>query len=63
MHIISVADFPSSVRKCLILPVECSPQKSLILLEIVPAEFMQEAGADLGGGCRGCARPPPAPLR
>ena len=62
MHIISAADFPYSARKCLILPAECSPQKSLILLEILPAEFMQEAGADLGGGCRGCA-PPPPPLR
>ena len=31
MHIISVTDFPlfcsNSVRKCLILPAECSPQK------------------------------------
>ena len=59
MHIISAADFPYSARKCLILPAECSPQKSLILLEILPAEFMQEAGADLGGGCRGCAPPSP----
>ena len=59
MHIISSADFPYSARKCLILPAECSPQKSLILLEILPAELMQEAGADLGGGCRGCAPPSP----
>jgi len=28
-------------RKCLILQAECSPQKSLILLEIPPAEFIQ----------------------
>ena len=45
MHIISVTDFPlfcsNSARKCLILPAECSPQKSLILLEILPAEFIQ----------------------
>ena len=46
MHIISAADFPlyyilKSARKCLILPAECSPQKSLILLEILPAEFIQ----------------------
>ena len=43
MHIISVADFPlfcsNSARKCPILPAECSPQKSLILLEILPAEL------------------------
>ena len=63
MHIISAADFPYSARKCLILPAECSPQKSLILLEILPAEFMQEAGADLGGGCRGCESPPRDDLR
>ena len=42
----SAADFPAlfcsnSARKCLILPAECSPQKSLILLEILPAEFLQ----------------------
>ena len=57
MHIISAADFPYSARKCLILPAECSPQKSLILLEILPAELMQEAGADLGEGAGG-AHPP-----
>ena len=43
MHIISAADFPYSAQKCLILPAECSPQKSLILPEILPAEFIQEA--------------------
>ena len=41
MHIITVSDFPSfwsnSSRKCLILPAVCSPQKSLILFEILPA--------------------------
>ena len=45
MHIISTADFPlfcsNSARKCLIMPAECSPQKSLIMLEILPAEFIQ----------------------
>ena len=45
MHIISAADSPlycsSSARKCLILPAECSHQKSLILLEILLAEFIQ----------------------
>ena len=45
MHIISAADFPlfcsNSARKCLILPSECSPQKWLILLEILPEEFTQ----------------------
>ena len=45
VHIISVTDFPvfcsNSAGKCLILPVECSPQQSLILLEILPAEFIQ----------------------
>ena len=45
MHIINAADFPlfcsNSARKCLILPPECSPQKSLILLEILPEEFIQ----------------------
>ena len=44
-HIIRDTDFPlfcsSSARKCLILSAECSPQKSLILLEILPAEFIQ----------------------
>ena len=44
-HIIRDTDFPlfcsDSARKCLILPAECSPQKSLILLEILPAEFIQ----------------------
>ena len=45
MHIISAADFPlfcsNSARKCLIMTAECSPQKSLIMLEIMPAEFIQ----------------------
>ena len=46
IHIISVTDFPlfcsNSARKCLILLAECLPQKSLlILLEILPAEFIQ----------------------
>ena len=45
IHIISAADFPLffsySARKCLILPAEWSLQKSLILLEILPAEFIQ----------------------
>jgi len=45
MHIISAADFPSlcsnSARKCFILHAECLPQKSLILLEILPAEVIQ----------------------
>ena len=45
MHIISVTDFPlfcsNFAQKCLILPAECLPQKSLILLEILPAEFIQ----------------------
>ena len=45
MYIFSVTDFPlfcsNSARKCLILPAECSPQKSLILLENLPAEFIQ----------------------
>ena len=45
IHIISAADFPlffsNSARKCLILPAECSPQNSLILLEILPEEFVQ----------------------
>ena len=41
MHIISVTDFRCSARKCLILPVEFSLQKSPILLEILPAEFIQ----------------------
>ena len=44
-HIIRDTDFllfcSNSARKCLILPAECSPQKSLILLEILPAEFIQ----------------------
>ena len=43
MHIISAADFSllcsNSARKCLILPSECSPQKWLILLEILPVEW------------------------
>ena len=46
MHIISITDFllfcSNYARKCLILAAgECSPQKSLILLEILPAEFIQ----------------------
>ena len=45
LHIISVTDVPlfcsNSARKCLILPAKCSPQISLILLEILPAEFIQ----------------------
>ena len=45
IHIIRGTDFPlfcsNFGRKCLILPAECSPQKSLILLEILPAEFIQ----------------------
>ena len=28
-------------RKCFILPAECSPEKSLILFEILPAELIQ----------------------
>ena len=45
MHIISAADFPlfcsNSARKYLTMPAECSPQKSLIMLETLPAEFIQ----------------------
>ena len=46
MHIIiSAADFPlfcsNSARKCLIMPAERSPQKSLIMLVILSAEFIQ----------------------
>ena len=45
MHIIIAADIPFlcsfSAWKCLILPTECSRQKSLILLKILPAEFIQ----------------------
>ena len=45
MHIISATDFPifcsNFARKCHFLPAECSLQKSLILLEILPAEFTQ----------------------
>ena len=45
MHIISAADFllfcSNSARKCLIMSAECSPQKSLLMLEILPAEFIQ----------------------
>ena len=45
MYIISADDFSlfcsNSARKRLILPAVCSPQKSLILLEILPAEFIQ----------------------
>jgi len=50
MHIISAADFPlscsNSARKCLIMPAECSPQKSLIMLVILPAEFIQAYQAE-----------------
>jgi len=50
MHIISAADFPLfcsiSALKCLIMPAECSPQKSLIMLEILPAEFIQAYFSD-----------------
>ena len=31
----------SSAQNCLILPAECSPQKLLIQIEILPAEFIQ----------------------
>ena len=31
----------SSAQNCLILPAECSPQKLLIQLKILPAEFIQ----------------------
>ena len=45
MHIIIAADIPFlcsfSAWKCLNLPTECSRQKSLILLKILPAEFIQ----------------------
>jgi len=45
MHFISAADFPllcsNSAWKWLILLEECLPQKSLILLEILPAESIQ----------------------
>ena len=45
MHVNSVSDFPlfcsNFAQKCLILPAECLTQKSLILLEILPAEFIQ----------------------
>ena len=50
MHIISAAEFPLfcsySARKCLIMPAKCSPQKSLIMLEILPAEFIQAYQAE-----------------
>ena len=50
----SATDFPffcsNFARKCLILPVECSLQKSLILLEILPAEFIQALCAFHGTG-------------
>ena len=42
MHIISAADFPlfcSNSARRLILSADCSLQKSLILLEILLAEF------------------------
>ena len=55
MHIISAADFPlfcsNSARKCLIMPAECSPQKSLIMLEIMPAEFIGKPTLDLPVYC------------
>ena len=45
-HIVSVSDFPlfwsNSAQKCFILQAECSPQNSLILLEILPAEFTRQ---------------------
>ena len=45
IHIISINDFLcfclNSAQKCRILPAECSPQKSLNLLEILPVEFIQ----------------------
>jgi len=45
MHIISAAEFPlfcsNYARKRLIMPAECSPQKLLIMLEIMLAEFIQ----------------------
>ena len=31
----------NSTKKCLIRPTECSPHKSLILHDILPAEFIQ----------------------
>ena len=43
MHIINATEFPlfclNFARTCLILPAECSFQKSPFLLEILPAEF------------------------
>ena len=55
MYIISAADFSlfysNSVRKCLILTAECSPKKSLILLEILRAEFIQAFCLDWGFKC------------
>ena len=45
MYISSAADFPlfcsNSARKCHILPADGSPQKSPILLKILPAKFIQ----------------------
>ena len=41
MHIISITGFRYYAQKRLILPAECSRQKSLILHEILPAEFKQ----------------------
>ena len=45
MYIISAANFPlfcsNSARKCHILPADCSPQKSPILFEMLPAKFIQ----------------------
>ena len=45
MHIISATDFllfcSNFARKCLILPAECSFPKLQILLEILPAQFIQ----------------------
>ena len=53
MHIFGAADFPlfcsNSAQKCLILPAECSPQKSLFLLKILPAEFIQAKTRLFGG--------------
>ena len=55
MYIISATDFPlfcsNFARKCLILPAECSLQKSLILLEILPAEFIQAYTIGFGLAC------------
>ena len=53
MHIISATDFPlfcsNVAQKCLILSAECSLKKSLILLEILPAEFIQAYPEEIKG--------------